>query len=110
MRLIRPRNFDRRAKRAGLHEDDLAELVRALVERPQLGPVIPGTGGARKVRIRLAGRGKSGGARVIYAIVMQATALALLDVYAKNEQDNLTPQECKAIAKLIQAIETEFER
>ena len=106
MRLIRSRNFDRRAERAGLDEDDLSELARLLVERPQFGPVIPGTGGARKVRVRLPGRGKSGGARVIYAIVLRASAL---DVYAKGSQDNLTPQECKSIAKLIRAIESEFE-
>src|SRR5688572_20555856 len=109
MRLIRPRTFDRRARWAGLDEDDLAELIRALIERPHLGPVIPGTGGARKARIRLPGRGKSGGARVIYAIVWKATALALLDVYAKGAQGNLTPEECKIIAKLIREIETEFE-
>jgi hypothetical protein len=92
-------------KRAELDQDDLAELIRALTERPQLGPVIPGTGGARKARIRLPGRGKSGGARVIYAVVLRATALALLDVYTKSDQANLTPQECKTIAKLIRAIE-----
>jgi hypothetical protein len=71
--------------------------------------VIPGTGGARKVRIRLPDRGKSGGARVIYAIVWKATALALLDVYAKGSKDNLTPDERRIIAKLIREIETEFE-
>jgi hypothetical protein len=106
MRLIRPRNFDRRAERAGLSEDDLATLIQTLAERPFLGPVIPGTGGARKVRIRLPGRGKSGGARVIYAVVLRATALVLLDVYTKNDQENLTPQERKQIAKLIRSIES----
>lgn len=105
MQLIRPRTFDRRAERAGLNEDDLAELIRALAERPDLGPVIPGTGGARKVRVRLPGRGKSGGARVIYAVVLRSTALALLDVYTKRDQEDLTPQERKQIAKLIRAIE-----
>ncbi len=108
MRLIRSRSFDKRAERAGLDEDDLAELIRTLVERPQLGPVISGTGGARKVRVRLPGRGKSGGARIIYAIVLRATALALLDVYAKGSQDDLTSDELKSIAKLIRAIELEF--
>lgn len=110
MRVIRPRNFDRRAKRAGLDEDAIAELIKALVERPHVGPVIPGTGGARKMRVRLPGRGKSGGARIIYAIVLRATALALLDVYVKGDKDNLTPQECKTIANLIRAIESESEQ
>ena len=86
MKIIRPRNFDPRAKRAGLDEDALGELVRSLVERPDAGAVIPGTGGARKVRVRLPGRGKRGGARVIYAVVLRAAALALLDVYGKSER------------------------
>jgi hypothetical protein len=106
MRVIRPATFDRRARQVGLDDDDLAELIKALIERPHLGPVIPASGGARKVRVRLPGRGKSGGARVIYAIVFRATAIALLDIYAKGDQDNLTPQECKSIAKLIRAIES----
>ena len=109
MRLIRPRNFDQRAKRADLDESDLAEIIKALLERPNLGPVISGTGGARKVRVKLPGRGKSGGARVIYAVVLRATALALLDVYAKRDQADLSAQERKIIAKLIREIEAGFE-
>jgi hypothetical protein len=109
MRVIRPRNFDRRARLAGLDEDDLADLIKALVERPDLGAVIPGTGGARKVRLKLPGRGKRGGARVIYAVVLRATALALLDVYAKSEQENLTAAERKLIAALIRDIEAGLE-
>lgn len=109
MRLIRPRNFDQRAKRAGLDENDLAEVIKALLERPNLGPVIAGTSGARKIRLKLPGRGKSGGARVIYAVVLRATALALLDVYAKSDQADLDAQERKIIAKLIREIEAGFE-
>jgi hypothetical protein len=109
MRVLRPRSFDRRAKRAGLDENDLADLIKALVEHPEQGAVIPGTGGARKVRVKLPGRGKRGGARVIYAVVLRATALALLDVYAKSEQENLTAAERKTIAALIHDIEAEFE-
>jgi hypothetical protein len=109
MRVIRPRNFDRRARLAGLDEEDLADLIRALVERPDLGAVIPGTGGARKVRLKLPGRGKRGGARVIYALVLRATTLALLDVYAKSEQENLTAAERKLVAALIRDIEAGLE-
>jgi hypothetical protein len=78
-----------------------------LVERPNAGAIIPGTRGARKVRVRLPGRGKSGGARLIYAVVMRGEALALLDVYAKSEQANLTGNERKTIATLIREIEAE---
>lgn len=110
MWVIRPPQFDRRARYASVNEDELTELIKSLLERPDLGPVIPGTGGARKVRLKLPGRGKSSGARVIYAIVFRATALALLDVYAKSEQANLTARERKSIAALIRAIEAGLDR
>jgi hypothetical protein len=108
MRIIRTRTFDRRAKRAGLAEDEIEALARALIERPEVGDVIRGSGGARKVRVRLAGRGTSGGARVIYAVVLRSTALALLDAYAKSAQAGLSADELKAIAKLIREIETRW--
>src|SRR5437764_13657056 len=108
MRIIRTRVFDRRARRVGLSEDDISALTRALMERPEVGDVIRGSGGARKVRVRLAGRGKSGGARAIYAVVLRSTALALLDVYAKSAQADLSADELKAIAKLIREIETRW--
>lgn len=108
MRVLRPRSFDRRAKRAGLDENDLADLIKALLDHPDQGAVIPGAGGARKVRVKLPGRGKRSGARVIYAVVLRAKALALLDVYAKNDQENLTPAERKIVAALIRDIEAEF--
>jgi len=57
----------------------------------------------------LPGRGKRGGARVIYAVVLRATALALLDVYAKSEQENLSAAECKIISALIREVEAGFE-
>ena len=59
--------------------------------------------------MKLPGRGKSGGARVIYAVVLRATALALLDIYAKSDQADLSAQERKIIAKLIREIETGLE-
>ena len=110
MRVIRTPNFDRLARRAGLDEAALADLVKALVERPTLGPVMPGTGGARKVRVRLRGRGKSGGARLIYAVVLRSSAIALLDCYAKSEREDLTADDRKRIAMLLREIEQGFSR
>jgi hypothetical protein len=104
MRLIRPRNFNQRAKRAGLDENDFAEVKGAV------GTAEPWAGDCgHGIRLKLPGRGKSGGARVIYAVVLRATALALLDVYAKSDQADLNAQERKIIAKLIREIEAGFE-
>ena len=106
MKVLRTSRFDRRARRSGVAEDDVSALIRVLVERPTLGEVIPGCGGARKVRLRLPGRGKRGGARVVYAIVLRATTLALLDVYAKGERADLSADDRRTIAALIREIET----
>ena len=74
------------------------------MENPQSGDVIEGTGGARKLRIQLVGRGKSGGGRVIYLDVFEYEVLYLLFAYPKNVQENLTAEQKKAIRKMTEAI------
>ena len=94
-------------KAMGLSDHDLPILEDALLKNPQLGDVIEGTGGARKLRIQLEGRGKSGGGRVIYLDILEREHLYLLFAYPKNVQENLTPDQKKAIRKLIEAIKKE---
>jgi len=48
MRVIRTRTFDRHARRCGLDEEAIEALIRALIERPEIGDVIRGSGGARQ--------------------------------------------------------------
>lgn len=74
----------------GLDDSYLKLLENILLENPKIGDVIPGTGGARKLRIQLEGRGKSSGGRVIYIDVFEKEKLYLLFAYPKNVQDNLT--------------------
>ncbi len=77
-------------KAMGLQDSDLVRLEHALLENPQLGDVIEGTGGARKLRIQIGNRGKSGGGRVIYLDVFEKESLYLLFAYPKNVQSDLT--------------------
>lgn len=91
----------------GLGDADLLDLEKALLENPRLGDVIEGTGGARKMRIQLEGRGKSGGGRVIYLDVYEKEHLYLLLAYPKNVQTDLTPDQKKALKKLVDAIHKE---
>lgn len=92
----------------GLGDDALRLLEKALLEDPQLGDVIEGTGGARKMRIKLEdNRGKSGGGRVIYVDVYEKEKLYFLFAYPKNVQENLTPEQKKAIKKIIEEIKKE---
>ena len=94
-------------KAMGLSEDDLKKLEEILLENPQLGDVIEGTGGARKMRIQIENRGKSGGVRVIYIDVFEKEKLYFLLAYPKNVQDNLTPDQKKQVRKLVEAIKKE---
>ena len=90
-----------------LDDHNLLDLEEILLEHPQVGDVIEGTGGARKMRIQLEGRGKRGGGRVIYLDVFEHENLYLLFAYPKNVQDDLTPDQKKAIRKMIEEIRKE---
>jgi len=65
--------------------------------KPAAGKVIPGSGGLRKERWEAKGRGKRGGARIIYFWWMADEKILLLDIYAKNENENLTNAELKKL-------------
>ena len=68
-------------------------LIDLLAASPESGDLIQGTGGLRKVRFALEGRGKSGSVRVVYYFYNENLPLFLLTVFAKNEKDNLTKAE-----------------
>ena len=94
-------------KAMGLSDEDLKELEAVLLENPQIGDVIQGTGGARKLRIQLEGRGKCGGGRVVYLDVFEKERLYFLFAYPKNIQENLTEEQKHAIKAMIDAIKKE---
>ena len=66
-------------------DDEYAALQSAIMANPDAGDVIPGSGGVRKLRWGLAGRGKRGGVRVIYYLRLQQGQVWMLTLYAKNE-------------------------
>ena len=94
-------------KAMGLTDENLRELEQELLKNPQLGDVIEGTGGARKIRIKLGNHGKSGGARVIYLDVLLKEKLYFLFAYPKSVQENLTAEQKKAIKNIIEEIKKE---
>lgn len=99
--------FRRCWKAMGLDDQSIVELELALLKNPKLDDVIEGTGGARKKRIQLEGRGKSGGERVIYLSVFEQENLYFLFAYPKNVQENLTSEQKKSIRAMIDAIRKE---
>ncbi len=86
-----------------LTDAQLQGLESELIEQPEKGDLIKGTGGARKIRVAAKGKGKRGGARVIYYFQVAHT-IHLLAIYPKNEQTDLSPREKKMIAELVNAI------
>lgn len=84
-----------------ISDDEYAELQFALAQRPDLGSVIPGGGGIRKVRWGQSGRGKRGGIRVVYYWYVSGDQILMLLAYAKSVRDNLTPEQTKALKQLV---------
>ncbi|HEF4760544.1 TPA: type II toxin-antitoxin system RelE/ParE family toxin [Pseudomonas putida] len=93
--------FTRRAKEL-LNDDTHIALQKILVQNPSIGDVIEGSGGIRKMRLSAKGHGKRGGARVIYYHFVSASQIALLMIYPKNEQQDLTADERKALRSVIE--------
>jgi len=85
-----------------LDDDDLARVQFLLLARPDAGKVIPKSGGLRKLRVAAKGHGKRGGARMIYYWVVARDRILLLDIYAKNEKEDLSAGELKQLRTLIQ--------
>jgi hypothetical protein len=75
-----------------------------LQDNPEKGDLIQGACGVRKVRMRLPGRGKRGGARVIYLYLQNHAVLYFLTVYTKSAQADLAPDQKKAICALVDQI------
>ena len=78
-------------------DGEYAALQQALSEDPDLGDVIPGSGGVRKVRWVIQGRGKRAGIRVIYYLRLQQATIWMLTLYAKNETESISGSVLKKI-------------
>jgi hypothetical protein len=85
-----------------MSDDDYKDLQEALVNRPDLGDVIKGSGGIRKVRWKLEGTGKSGGVRVIYYWVVNDEHIRMLYVYPKGKQANLTKAQLAQLKAIVE--------
>lgn len=76
---------------------EVHDFIGWIAMNPEAGDVIPGTDGARKVRWGIKGRGKSGGARVIYVNLIDDGVIVLLTLYAKNVRENIPAREIKRL-------------
>ena len=83
--------------------DVLMAIQDELIENPTRGAVVQGTGGARKARIADPNdnRGKSGSYRYLYLYLEAHGRVHLLFFFGKNEQDNLSPEQKKLVARIV---------
>jgi hypothetical protein len=82
-------------------DDEYHAFQLALFFRPGLGPVIPGSGGLRKVRWSRSGAGKRGGVRVIYDWDARTETFYMLYAYTKAEQKDLAAEQLSVLNRLV---------
>jgi hypothetical protein len=80
---------------------ELAELVEFVAYHPTAGSLIPGTGGVRKLRWAAGGKGKRGGACLIYLFHDEHMPIFLYTVYSKAARDDLTAAERNLLRKIV---------
>lgn len=101
MVIVETSTFTRRIV-ALLTDDEYRKLQVVLANRPNAGAVIARSGGLRKVRWTIEGRGKRGGVRVIYYWAVARERIVMLFVYAKNERADLSPDQLRILRKIVE--------
>ncbi|OHD69515.1 MAG: addiction module toxin RelE [Spirochaetes bacterium RBG_16_49_21] len=102
--------FDKAWKHLGLGDNELRDLQQYLCLHHGQGDIMPGTGGLRKLRWAIQGKGKSGGLRVAYIDFIIYEKIYLITAYKKGEKDNLTKSERNEIKRLITVLEHELRK
>lgn len=85
-----------------LDDEAYRQLQTYLMNEPDAGALIRGSGGVRKVRWGARGKGKSGGVRVIYYWVTAEDQILMLTIYGKGEKEDLSAADLKRIVKLVE--------
>ena len=91
-------------------DDERATLIAFVAANPEAGRVIRETGGIRKLRWAARGKGKRGGARVIYYFHNESLPIFLLSAYAKGEKADLSRAERDALKKLVPQLVRDYAR
>ena len=100
MQIVETPIFTRRIGKA-MSAEEYRQLQLALLSNPELGTQLGGR--LRKVRWGSGGRGKRGGARVIYYWARADGVILMLFVFTKNEQEDLTPEQVRALRAIVEA-------
>jgi hypothetical protein len=91
-------------------DDERNSIIDRVATDPHCGVVIPGAGGIRKLRFGFGGRGKRGGARVVYLFGGHDVPVFLLATFAKNEKADLAPTERTRLGRLVSEMLADYRR
>ncbi|MCL2627375.1 MAG: type II toxin-antitoxin system RelE/ParE family toxin [Oscillospiraceae bacterium] len=100
--------FDKQWERMGLGDDERSCLENEILDNPRIGRVIQGTGGLRKMRYAVKGKGKSGGARILYVDFVVFERVYLVTAYLKDTKEDISRTEREMFKKLIAQTEAEL--
>lgn len=91
-------------------EEVLREFQLDLAANPEAGNLIRHSGGLRKARMKLSGRGKSGGARVIYLWLPRSRCFIFFMLYTKSAKANIAPEQLACLRAAVQTIKNQYNR
>ncbi len=103
-------SFQKKWKALGLLEEDLRTLELMILQRPDSGRLIEGTGGIRKIRFAFPHRGKSGSVRVCYVDFATFAKTYFIHVYSKEEKQNLSASEKNQLRAAVDKLKEECRR
>ena len=101
MKIVRTKRYLKDIKRIGASDADVAALEQTIAANPEAGDVIRGLGGIRKIRFGIGARGKRGGGRAVYFLMVADDVAVMLFAYAKNEQEDLSKEQRRAALEIM---------
>jgi mRNA-degrading endonuclease RelE of RelBE toxin-antitoxin system len=104
IKIVRTHRYIKDIKKLKASADDVDAMERMIAADPLAGALIQGLKGVRKARFRIGNRGKSGGGRVIYYIVVANNEVIMLMAYAKAEKHDLSPDDRKGVLRVLEEL------
>lgn len=104
MKIVRTRRYIKDLRRLRLNEAEIAALEFAVAGDPLSGDVIPGLEGLRKLRFAMGNKGKRGGGRTIYYLMLADDLAVMITAYAKSERADLSPVQKRAVLQMIREL------
>ena len=98
------------AKSAGMNDSEREAVIMMLATNPRAGVEVPGTGGARKIRVAGRGKGKSGGYRVITFYTGRDIPVFLLNVFSKGDRVDLSQAERNELRKELAGLAEDYRK